>query len=181
MSARIAVEIPMHLVSEANERGAWFSSARRTKEHRRLVRLTLRTRPRPPLPAVVTLVRVAPMPLDDDNLARSLKAVRDEVACWLNPKRDKRGRNIGDDRDPRITWQVGQERGAYAVKILVRPWSEATVGARVTTAGARVHLEAVLTAAQRVALGRALIASADVAVTFHDADLRVTVHTAREK
>lgn len=175
------VTIPgLHLLSEANERGQWYAAARRTKEHRRLVRLVLRTRKAPPLPAVVTLVRVAPLPLDDDNLARALKAIRDEVAVWLNPRRDKHGRIIGDDRDPRITWQVAEERGPHAVRILVRSWSETEVGARVTRTGTRLHLEAVLTAAQRVALGRALIASARAAVTFHDADLRLTVHTAKE-
>lgn len=180
----LVVEIGgLRLVSEANERGQWYAGARRTAEHRRLVHLVLRTRPRLPLPTVVTLVRVAPMPLDDDNLARALKAIRDEVAVWLNPRVDKRGRVVGDDRDPRITWHVAQERGrgdGYAVRIIVRPWSETEVGARVTRAGTRLHLEAVLTPAQRIALGRALIASAGVAVTFHDADLRLTVHTAKE-
>lgn len=170
----------LQLLSEANERGRWFAGARRTKEHRRLVHLHLRTRRAPSLPAVVTLVRIAPQPLDDDNLARALKAIRDEVAVWLNPKRDKHGRCVGDDRDPRVTWQVAQERGPHAVRIVVRPWSEAEVGARVTRTGTRLDLEAVLTTAQRIALGRALIASAAVAVTFHDADLRLTVHTAKE-
>lgn len=182
MKPRVITIPGLHLLSEANERGQWYAGARRTKEHRRVVRFVLRTIPVPPRDRllVITVVRVSPQPLDDDNLARALKGPRDEIAVWANPRVDKRGRIVGDDRDPRITWQVAQERGPYALRIIVRPWSETEVGARVTRTGTRLHLEAVLTQAQRVALGRALIASAGVAVTFHDVDLRLTVHTAKE-
>ncbi len=60
----------------------------------------------PPLPCVVTMTRIAPRPLDDDNLTRSAKAVRDQLAV--------------DDRDPRVAWRCQQERGGvheYAVRI----------------------------------------------------------------
>lgn len=65
-------------------------------------------------PCEVRIVRLAPAQLDDDNLARACKAVRDEVAAWLGV----------DDRDPRVTWVCAQEkapRGVYGVRILVRP------------------------------------------------------------
>ena len=66
----------------------------------------------PPFAVVVTITRVAPRALDDDNLARSAKAVRDQVAELLGV----------DDRDPRVTWRYAQERGApnaYACSIAI--------------------------------------------------------------
>jgi hypothetical protein len=59
----------------------------------------------------VTMARVAPRELDDDNLRGALKAVRDGIA-------DAFGVN---DRDPRVTWVYGQRRGStprtYAVQV----------------------------------------------------------------
>jgi hypothetical protein len=64
-------------------------------------------------PVTVTLTRVAPRQLDaEDNLTAALKAVRDEVAAQLGV----------DDRDARVTWRYGQERGGareHAVRIEV--------------------------------------------------------------
>jgi hypothetical protein len=64
----------------------------------------------PTLPCVVTMTRIAPRLLDDDNLARSAKAVRDQLAELL----------AIDDRDPRVAWRCEQERGGvreYSVRI----------------------------------------------------------------
>jgi hypothetical protein len=68
---------------------------------------------RPPaFPLVVTLTRVTPRELDDgDNLATSLKAVRDGVADYLG---------LRSDRDPRVAWRYAQTHGApheYAVRV----------------------------------------------------------------
>jgi hypothetical protein len=69
--------------------------------------------PRPALPCVVLLTRVAPSAgLDDDNLSGSLKAIRDQVAHWLRV----------DDRDPRVSWTYAQrrgKRGEWAVEVSV--------------------------------------------------------------
>lgn len=65
--------------------------------------------PPPVLPCVVTITRVGPRALDDDNLAASCKSVRDEVATWLRV----------DDRSPSVTWAYRQERGPYAVRVEV--------------------------------------------------------------
>lgn len=63
---------------------------------------------RPALPCTVLLERIAPsIGLDDDNLAGSLKAVRDAIAEWLGL----------DDRDPRVAWKYAQRRGAWAVEV----------------------------------------------------------------
>ena len=58
----------------------------------------------------VTLVRIAPGTLDDDNVRGALKAVRDEVAAWIDR----------DDRDKTLRFDYGQEsHGAdvYRVRI----------------------------------------------------------------
>lgn len=102
--------LPLRVVSESNQRDHWAAKARRVKAQRQAVAyawvaadLPMHRRPRQ-----VTLTRVAPRRLDDDNLARSLKAVRDQVAqeCGF------------DDREP-VRWIYAQERGSYAVRIEV--------------------------------------------------------------
>lgn len=68
-------------------------------------------------------MRVAPGRLDDDNLARACKAVRDEVAAWLGV----------DDGDPRISWVTAQEKSsAYATRILYRFTGDAVPSVIVT-------------------------------------------------
>ncbi|WP_230682079.1 hypothetical protein, partial [Streptococcus pneumoniae] len=47
---------------------------------------------------VVRITRVGPRRLDDDNLARAAKALRDGVADWLGC----------DDGDPRVSWHYAQ-------------------------------------------------------------------------
>lgn len=109
---RVEIALPLRLVSEANARGHWGPRARRAREQRGLVRLALRTHRKPPLPVRVTITRIAPRELDDDNLRGAAKATRDGVADWLGV----------DDRDRRITWAYAQERGRvreYGVRILV--------------------------------------------------------------
>ena len=62
----------------------------------------------------VTLTRVAPRKLDDDNWVGRAKGVRDEVARLLGI----------DDGDERLTWQYRQERGKpreKSVLVLVEP------------------------------------------------------------
>ena len=106
----VRVELPLSLPSVANQRQHWAEKAEATKAKRDAVRLALtqcyesfewvpyRLTDKGPL--VVLLTRIAPRPLDSDNLARALKAPRDAVAEWLGV----------DDGDERVTWLVDQER-----------------------------------------------------------------------
>lgn len=116
MNARIktehaeAVELPLRIESVANRREHWATRARRTKVHR-LAALAV---PQHPLPCVVTLIRVAPRALDDDNLSSGFKALRDGIADRLGVK----------DNDPRVTWRYGQVKGKakeYAARVKVEP------------------------------------------------------------
>ncbi len=109
------VEIPIRTRSEANARLHWAARARQASEQRRVARICVRAalaRLPPPFPLTVTLTRLAPRRLDSDNLAISLKAVRDGVADALGL----------DDGDARLVWRYAQEglpRGRYAVRVEV--------------------------------------------------------------
>lgn len=102
------------LVSAANLRAGvgGFGRSARARKHRAMGRLAVAANgPVPPLPVVVTLVRVGPRVIDDDNLAFAFKALRDGVADALGVP----------DHDPRVTWRYAQERGPYAVRIELDP------------------------------------------------------------
>jgi hypothetical protein len=59
---------------------------------------------------IVTLTRLAPRMLDDDNAIAGMKAVRDAVADCL----------VVLDNDPRVEWRYAQERAkGYAVRISI--------------------------------------------------------------
>ncbi len=80
----------------------WSQRHRKVKKYREAVALMLtQVATRPEFPLVVTFVRESPRELDDDNLAASYKAPRDQVAYWLGLK---------NDRDPRVTWRYWQQK-----------------------------------------------------------------------
>lgn len=93
------VEAPLKTVSTLNRREHWANRARRAKSER--MAMFMVTPPGITPPCRVTLTRIAPRALDDDNLAASFKSVRDGIA-------DRLGIN---DRDPRVVWAYKQERG----------------------------------------------------------------------
>ena len=107
-----AVMVPVETVSESNVRGHWSKRAKRAKVQRKASWASLAHAHglRGVVPCVVKLVRVSPRELDDDNLRGALKACRDGVADWLGV----------DDRDARVVWEYGQEKGAKCVRIEVR-------------------------------------------------------------
>jgi hypothetical protein len=98
----IIVSLPLRLESVANLREHWSKRAKRAKEHRAVVGMAVRIRANQPWPerVDVLLVRIAPRPLDDDNLRGAFKACRDSVADVLGV----------DDADPRVTWRYDQEK-----------------------------------------------------------------------
>lgn len=106
------IVIPIKTVAECNTRCNHFERARRTKSHRQAARLMV---PAHPLPCMVTLTRLSPGTLDDDNLRSALKACRDGVAERLG----------ADDRPGSgIEWRYAQEkcaRGEYGVRVEVTP------------------------------------------------------------
>ena len=118
MSTLVTMSLPLSkpLPSAANLREHWATKAKRVKAQRVYVGILLRQHERQlralGWPAVagrmhVTLSRVAPRKLDDDNLAHAFKAIRDEVAKHFGV----------DDGSPRWAWRYTQQRGAPAIDI----------------------------------------------------------------
>lgn len=108
------VFLPIYCRSEANNRDDRWSKAGRTKDFRWLACLQVHAKfgNVMALPAAVTLTRLGPRTLDDDNLRTSLKAVRDGVADAFG---------CGDDADSGLTFAYGQERHRYyGVRVEVR-------------------------------------------------------------
>lgn len=118
------VDLPIRTVSEANAHTHWRERARRAKTQRLAagvrVLAAIGLAPAPQLPLVITLTRIAPRKLDSDNLAGSLKHVRDGIADVLG----------FNDRDERCTWVYDQQRGAVAGSYSVLVGIEAVEGGR---------------------------------------------------
>lgn len=103
-------EAQIRLVNLANSREHWATRARRAKAQRGLAAMLFADLPRPQLPLIVTITRIAARKMDTDGLAISAKHVRDGIADWLRV----------DDGSDQITWQYAQERGKpkqYAVRV----------------------------------------------------------------
>jgi len=119
-----ALTIPIRTRSEANQREHWAVKAKRVKQQRTATALFwqsgLKQAERiaiaqatdlPNTRLNVALWRIAPRALDDDNLVRSFKAVRDELCKQL----------CLDDRDQRIRFSYHQASRApkeYAVQCI---------------------------------------------------------------
>jgi hypothetical protein len=111
--------------TESNAKGHWRPKAERAKKqrttaffHAHVIAIRLRTRLKTgTLDRIdVTLTRISPRELDDDNLASAMKHVRDGVADALGV----------DDRDPRVRWRCAQAFGGTterAVRIDLEPSS----------------------------------------------------------
>lgn len=101
-------DLPIRIESVANKREHWSRKAARTKLHR-FAAIAIQPHA---LPCVVTLIRIAPRTLDDDNLSSGFKALRDGIADRLGVK----------DNDPRVTWRYAQQRGKakeYAARVVI--------------------------------------------------------------
>ena len=127
----MTTRIPVHTISEAQQAGrgnsrlAAILTSRRVRSQRSETFLHLLGtwgRRLPARPWDVTLTRIAPRALDDDNLQAALKAGRDGVADWLAGAYGQ-----GQDRQAGLTWHYAQSRGQpheYAVEVTITETSE---------------------------------------------------------
>jgi len=120
----ISLLLAIRIESEANLSGHWRGKAARVKMQRSITRTMVGQRLRDigkrpgeilagEQGCLVVLTRIAPRPLDDDNLARSLKAIRDGVADALG---------TDDSARSKLKWRYAQEKGPpkqYAVRIQI--------------------------------------------------------------
>ena len=105
--------LEVHIVTGRglNDREHWAVRKKRVKAEKEAVAWTLSNKPKPALPCVIRLTRVAPSNgLDDDNLVGALKAVRDAVADWIG---------VDDKKREVVRYEYRQERGKWAVLISV--------------------------------------------------------------
>lgn len=123
MKPSFVLTAPIRTVSEANQRNAW-GTRKRASSQRQTLGMILRTHTFKPgslaTPLALRFVRIAPRRLDSDNLARAMKALRDELCRWLGY----------DDGDERLTFTYDQERGrpkVYAVRLEVYERARAVV------------------------------------------------------
>lgn len=122
MSAPFVVTLPLRTVSPTNEREHWAKKHRRAKAERQAAWSAWlqmgKPRVGPEGRASVTLTRIGPRLLDDDNLPGATKHLRDTLAALLIlGEMPGRGRMGHYDDDPRLAWDYYQERGAYAVRV----------------------------------------------------------------
>lgn len=111
----LLLSIPIRLRSVANLREHWTAKAKRTKQERLRITEALWAqagkRRGPPMGRItITLTRIAPRFLDDDNLRSAFKATRDGIAAWL----------LVQDNHPLLIWEYAQRNGRpkeYAVEI----------------------------------------------------------------
>ncbi|MFO0821640.1 MAG: hypothetical protein U0792_00610 [Gemmataceae bacterium] len=109
----ITLTLPCSVVSEANRRDHWAFAHRRAKQQAEALRTALDaaglTNHAPPLPLIVTWIRTGKKVLDDDNLARAFKSLRDRLAEWIGC----------DDGSDLIEWKYQQERGTPGVRLSI--------------------------------------------------------------
>lgn len=104
----ISFTVPIKAPSASNLREHWSARAKRVDRQKVATRAMCPVWRFGPL-LVVTLTRVSPRALDDDNLRGSLKSVRDGVASWFRV----------DDATPLIRWDYVQSKGDPSVRVEV--------------------------------------------------------------
>jgi hypothetical protein len=112
--------LPIKTISEANRRTDWgksrFVHLHRHRNQRGVAELAMNTHLREVpagRPLRITLVRIGPRRLDDDNLAGAMKHVRDGIADSLK---------IDDGDETQAVWAVAQEKGRaweYSVRVRI--------------------------------------------------------------
>lgn len=123
--SKIILNLPIRTVSESNCSEHWSVKSKRHRQQQFFIRLLLITsKPEIILPCKITLIRISPRLLDDDNLVGSLKYIRDEISAYINPEKVVKCKKINKnnkivlyenkghaDNDKNITWAYAQKNG----------------------------------------------------------------------
>lgn len=102
--------IPIRLPSLPNTRMSWRALASLKKKQKMATRRVINDGWYI-LPLIITITRVGPRKLDDDNLAGACKYVRDAIADRVGV----------DDGSPLYTWRYEQCTGHYGVDVEITP------------------------------------------------------------
>ncbi len=105
--------IPIKLPSLLNMRAGWRRILRLKKGQRLATYVCMKEAgiTVPSLPLVITITRIGPRRLDDDNLSGACKYVRDQIAAVIGT----------DDGSPLYTWRCEQRIGKYGVDVKIEP------------------------------------------------------------
>lgn len=106
-------ELPVKAQNSQNARLHPMARHRLTRRERELVATFMPRHQLRPL-LRITLVRVGPKELDDDNLAASCKSIRDGIASALGI----------DDGSKLVEWKYDQAPGVHAVRVVVEALGE---------------------------------------------------------
>ncbi len=113
----VKLKVKQPLTSEGNKKDYWKLKKVRADVLKFMTRVELNRIKEPiQLPCIITLTRISPRKLDDDNLAYAFKSVRDMIAAFIFDDY-RMGRR---DNDPRIKWLYDQKKGEvgeYAFEI----------------------------------------------------------------
>jgi hypothetical protein len=105
----MTITIPIHTISEANNRDHWRVRKVRKDAQQLAVAAALSGKQRPAPPFAVTLTRIGKRKLDGDNLQSAFKGIRDQIAKWLK---------VDDGDEAKVSWWYGQEVGkGYAIRV----------------------------------------------------------------
>ena len=100
----------LRLDATPNARAHWSATAAKRARERAVIGAALARVTRPAGPWRVTITRVGPRAMDDDNRTASAKGCRDAIAAWLGI----------DDGDERVAWEVrGEVARGYAVRVQI--------------------------------------------------------------
>lgn len=105
-------EMPVRCLSLANRRGHWSKHSTSDQEVKGIAEIMARQALNgieAEFPILFRLTRYGPNALDSDNLATSMKYVRDGICVALGI----------DDRSTRLKWRHAQETGPYRVVVEV--------------------------------------------------------------
>ena len=99
--------IPIELPSLANTRLHWRAMDSLKKKQKAATKFCMYGANIPLPPLLVTITRIGPRKLDDDNLASACKYVRDQIAKVIGV----------DDGSDLYTWKYQQRIGTYGVDV----------------------------------------------------------------
>ena len=100
----------LRLDATPNGRAHWTATAKKRAREREVLTRALAGITPPAGPWRVTITRIGPRPMDDDNRTAAAKGTRDAIAAWLGV----------DDGDERFTCTVrGEVARGYAVRITI--------------------------------------------------------------
>jgi hypothetical protein len=95
----LVLVIDVETRGESNTRGDWKAIKRKQAQDEAMLHALFGRRP-PAGPWCVRMTRLAPLVLDDDNLAGAFKRIRDRLAEWIGV----------NDRAPDVAFTVAQEK-----------------------------------------------------------------------